>query len=107
MQDVFDRRNAADGFLGENAQFQRERACEPSIEIYGAAAHAGDDASVLDPFAFELNQDDRLLRAEEIGHHADNFEVEFFDLIAGKNRVGVALHAGAHLAQGDGFVGLR
>jgi hypothetical protein len=106
MQNVFDRRDAADGFLGENAEFQRQRSSQFSIQIDRAAAHAGDDAGVLDFFAFELHQNNGLLRAQKIRHDADDFEVELFDLIAGENCEGVALHAWADLAERQNVGGL-
>jgi len=40
-----------------------------------------------------LHEDDGLLRAQEIGHDAQDFEVEFFNLVTGKNGVSIALHA--------------
>ena len=98
MQNVFDGGDAADRFLREDAELQGESACEFAVEIDGAAAHASDDAGVLDFRTLEFDQNDGLLGAEEIGHHADDFEVELFDLVAGEDRVGVALHARSDLA---------
>src|SRR5215510_6319704 len=47
--------------------------------------------------SFELHQNDRLLGAQEVGHDADHFQVELLNLVARKDRVGVALHARTHL----------
>ena len=52
MQDVFDGRDAGDGFLGEDAELQGKRAGQLAVEIDGAAAHARHDAGVLDFRAF-------------------------------------------------------
>ena len=52
---------------------------------------------MLDFRPFELHQDDGLFGPQEIRHHADDFEVELFDLVAGKDGVSVALHARTHL----------
>src|SRR5690349_20997657 len=106
-KDVFDRRDTADGLLGEDPELKGKGASEFAFEIDGAAAHAGDDSRVLDFRAFELDEDDGLLGAEEIGHDADHFEIEFFDLVAGEDGVGIALHAGADLAEGQDFCGGR
>ena len=46
-------------------------------------------------------------RSEEIGHDADDFEVEFFDLVAGEDGVGVAVHARPNLAKRKDFGGGR
>jgi hypothetical protein len=62
---------------------------------------------VLDLGALELDQNDRLLGAEKIGHYADDFEVELFDLVSGKDREGIALHAGADLIQRENLIGIR
>jgi len=53
-----------------------------------------------------LNQDYRLLWAEEIGHYPDDFEVELFNLVAGENRIGIALHSGTNLIDWKGFIRL-
>src|SRR6202790_3512309 len=106
-ENVLDGRDPCDGFLGEYAEFEGERAGKFAFDIDGAAAHAGDDAGVLDFGAFELDEDDGLARAEEIGHYADDFEVELFDLIAGEDGVGVTLHARLDLADRDDFGELR
>jgi hypothetical protein len=105
-EDVFDWGYAGDGLFGENAELQGESAREFSFEVDGAAAHAGDDAGVLHLRAFELDKDDGLLRPKEIGHDADDFEVELFNLVASKNGAGVALHAGADLVKREDFAGI-
>jgi hypothetical protein len=105
IQDCFDGGDASNGFLGEDAQFQRESACKFAIEVDGAAAHAGDDTSVLDFGAFELDEDDGLLRTEKVVQDAEDFEIEFFDLIAREDGVGVTLHARADLAEWEDFAG--
>ena len=64
---VFDRGDAGDGFFGEDAQFQGERAGEFAVEVDGAAAHAGDHAGVFDFWAFELHQDDGLRGPRKLG----------------------------------------
>src|SRR5690242_6491843 len=104
-KDVFDRRDTADGFLGEDPELKGKGASEFAFEIDGAAAHAGYDAGVLDFGAFQLDEDDGLLGAEKVGHDADHFEIEFFDLVTGEDGVGVALHARADLAEGQDFRG--
>jgi len=105
--DVFDGRYARDGIFGEDAEFEGERAREFAIQIDGAAAHARDDASALDLGAFELNEDDRLARPKEIGHHPDDFEIELFNLVAGEDRVRVALHPGSNLVERKNLIRLR
>ena len=62
---------------------------------------------MLDFWPLELDKNDGLARSEKIGHDADNFEVEFFDLVAGEDRVGVALHAWPNLAKRNDFSGGR
>jgi hypothetical protein len=53
-----------------------------------------------------LNEDYRLLRAEEIGHYSDDFEVELFDLVASEDCVGIALHSRPNLIDGKSFTRL-
>lgn len=101
LQYVGDGCDAGDGLLGEHAEFQRKRAGEFAIEIYGAAAHAGDDAGVLDLGALQLDENDGLLGAEKIGQDAQDFEIKFFDLVAGEDGVGVALHSGVNVGKGN------
>ena len=102
-QDVLDGCDAGKGLFGEDTELERQRTGELAFEIDGAAAHAGDDASVLHLGAFELDEDDGLLRAEKIVEDAEDFEIEFFDLVAGEDGVGVALHAGADLIERQDF----
>ena len=105
MQNIFDRRYAGKRLFGEDAELKRECASELSFEVHGTAAHARDNPGVLDLGAFELDENDGLPRAEKIGHDPDNFEVEFLDLIAGKDGVGVTLHPRANLAERENFAG--
>src|ERR1700733_8001905 len=107
MEDVFDRRAACNRFLGEYAKFQRKGARELALEIDRAATHARDYSGVFDFRAFEFDQDDGLARTEEVRHYADDFEVELLDLVAGEDRVGIAMHSRLDLAEGQDFVGLR
>ncbi len=104
--DIFDWRYARDGIFGEDAELKGERAREFAVQIDGAAAHAGDDASALDFRTFELDQDNGLARPKEIGHHPDDFEIELFNLIAGEDRISVALHAGSNLVERKNLIGL-
>ncbi len=99
VQDVLNGRDPGDGFFGEDAQLQRKGPGKFAVEIDGAAAHSGDHACVLNLGPFQLNQNDGLLRAQEIVQNSDDFQVELFYLIPGKDRVGVTLHSGAHLAE--------
>ena len=103
IEDGFDGGDAGNGLFGEDTQLERKCARELTIEIHGAAAHARDDAGVLGLRAFELDEDDRLLRAEKIIEDAEDFKIEFFDLVPREDGVGVALHAGADLAEGQDF----
>ena len=104
--DVCDRSYAGDGVLRENTELERQRASKLAVEINRAAAHSCDYAGTLDFCALELNEDYRLLRAEEIGHYSDNFKIEFFNLVAGENRIRVALHSGPNLIDGKSFTRL-
>ena len=55
---------------------------------------------------FEFDQNDGLPRPQEIGHHADDFQVEFLDLVTGENGVRIALHSRSHLAKRQDLVRL-
>jgi hypothetical protein len=107
MNDVLDRSYAPDRFFRENAELEGESAGELAFKIDWATAHAGDYAGVLNFGTFELDENNGLLGAEEIGHDADDFEVELFDLVAGENGVGIALHAGANFIERKDFGGGR
>ncbi len=107
MNDVFDGSYTADGFFREDSELEGKSAGEFSFEIDRAAAHARDDAGVLDFWPFELNENDGLARPEKIGHDADDFEVEFFDLVASEDGVSVTLHARVDLAEGKDLGGGR
>jgi hypothetical protein len=54
-----------------------------------------------------LHKNDGLLRPEEIRHNADHFEIEFLYLVAGEDRVGVALHPRPDLVERKDLVRLR
>ena len=58
---------------------------------------------MLDFVAVQLHQDDRLPRAQEIRKDADDFQVKFFDLVAGKNRIGLPLHSRLDLIERQDF----
>src|SRR5207247_1596169 len=103
LQDVLDGRDARDRILREDAEPQRKGPGKFSFEIDGAAAHARDDAGALDLWSQKLNQNDGLFRAEEIRHDADNFEVEFLNLVTGKDGVRVAPHPGPNFTQRKNF----
>ena len=103
IQDVLNRRDPGDGLLGKDAELQGERSGKFAIEINRTAAHAGNDAGMLDFGALELNKNDGLLGPEEIFQHSNDFEVEFFDLVTGEDGIGIALHTGLNLAKGKGF----
>ena len=60
---------------------------------------------MLDFGALQLDEDDGLLGAEKIIEDAQNFKVELFDLVAGKDSVCVALHSRVDLAEGKDFFG--
>src|SRR5882724_12110749 len=105
MQDIFDRGDARDGFFGKDPEFKRECARELAVQVDGTPTHAGNYAGMLNLWAFKLNQDYGLARAEEIGHDTNDFEVEFFYLVSGEDGVGVAVHPGLNLAQREDFVG--
>ena len=105
--DVSDGCYAGDGVFRENAELQRKCASKLAVEIDRAATHSRDHAGALDFGPFELNKNYGLLRAEEIGHYPDDFEIELFDLVAGENCVRVALHAGSNLIQWKNFIRLR
>jgi len=105
MNDVLDRSHAADGFFCENAQLEGQSAGKSAFEINRAAAHASDNAGMLNFGPFELDKNDGLSGSKEIGHDADDFQVELFDLVAGEDGVGVALHAWSNLAKWNDFRG--
>src|SRR5580700_3462930 len=98
MNDVLDGGDAADRFLGEDAEFERKRPGKFAFEIDRATAHPRHNPGVLHFWPFELHENDGLAGAQKIGHDADYFEVEFLDLVAGEYRIGIALHAGTNLA---------
>jgi hypothetical protein len=107
MDNVLDGSHTGNGIFGEDTELQRKGTGELAIKVDGAAAHSRDDAGAFDLGAFELNKDDGLARPEEIGHHADHFEVELLYLVARENRVGIALHAGANLVEWKSLIRLR
>src|SRR6267378_4214598 len=88
--DICDGSYARNGILRENTELQRKGARKLAVEINRAAAHSCDHAGALDFGPFELNEDYRLLRAEEIGHYSDDFEIKPFHLVASENRIRVA-----------------
>ena len=99
IQNVLDWSHARNRFLCEDAQGQGKRPGKLAVEINWAAAHASDDAGMFDFGAFQLNEDDGLFGAHEIVQHAEDFQVEFLNLVPGKDGIGVALHAGPDLAK--------
>ncbi len=99
------RRYASDRLFCEHSELQRERSGQFAFEVHRASAHARDDSSVLNLFALELHQNDRFPGSHKIVQHPDHHEIKPLDLVAGKNRVGIALHAGANVANRYRFRG--
>ena len=87
------------GSLVKMPNFKRERAGQLAVDVDGTAAHARNDAGVLHLGPVQLDQDDRLLRPHQIGQDANHGQIEFFDLVARKDGVGHAGHAGFHLVE--------
>lgn len=108
MDDVFDWRYTGDGIFGENGgELEGKSAGEFAVEIDGAAAHSGNDAGAFDLGTFQLDKNDGLPRSKEIGHHADDFQIEFLYLVTGEYGERISLHAGSNLVEGENFIGLR
>ncbi len=99
IKHVLDGSDAGEGFLGKNAELQGKRSGKLSFEVDGTAAHSRDHAGMFDFRALEFHEDDGLFGSQEIGEDADDFEVELFDLVAGKDRVGIPFHAGLDLIE--------
>src|SRR5580698_3582013 len=109
-QHIFDRRHSANRFLGENAQLQRKRSGQFPVEIHRAAAHPGHHSAVLRFFPQQLHQNHVLLRPQRVFQYSDHHQIHFFDRVALKNRVHLALHSGFDVFQrksSPGIVGLH
>src|SRR6266478_5051715 len=104
VQHILDGSDPGDGLFGEDAQFQRQGASKFAVELDRAPAHSRNHAGVFDFWTLLLYQDDGLPEAKTISLHADVLVYDLFHLIAGKDRIGIALHARAHLAEGKEFV---
>ena len=94
-QHVLDGANARDGVLGER-EGHGDGADEFAIDIDRAAAHALHDAGVFQRAAREAREDQRFLGAD-VFEHAEDFDIEVGDLVAGKDGASDAVHAGADL----------
>ena len=76
--------NTADGVFGEGKR-HGDRAHQPAADIDRAAAHALHDPGMFERPAGEPRQDQGLLGPGVI-EHAQDFDLEFVDLVAGKHR---------------------
>jgi hypothetical protein len=54
-----------------------------------------------------LDKDDGLPWSEEVGHHADHFQIKLLYLVARKYGVGITLHSSANLVERKDLIGLR
>ncbi len=95
-----DRCHAADCFFREGAELQRQRACELSVEIDRAAAHARDHPLCC-TYRPAAGRESRPASVPERFADAEHDEIDLFDLSPSKDRVSHALHAGLDLADGD------
>ena len=101
---VLDGPDAGDGVLGER-EGHGDGAGQFAIDIDGAAAHALHDAGMFERAAGEPGQDEGFLGAE-IVEHAEDFDLEFVDAVAGEDGAAGAAHAGSDVLQGKKEAGL-
>ena len=94
--------HAGNGLFRELANAERDRAGQLSIEINGAAAHAGDYPGVVSLRATKPHQDDVTFGAIGIFEHAKDFNIHGLGLSTLKNGVSHALHPDMNLGDGNG-----
>ena len=99
------RRDAGKGFLRKRAQRVRHGACQTPVDVNRAAAHPGDHARVGQRPAFEPGQNEIAPRADDIPQHAEDVDLELFDLVALPHREAGRFHSRFDLI--DGVVGGR
>ena len=78
-----------------------EGAGEASVDVEGAAAHAGDGAHVLDAGIGEFAKDHRFTGAEGVVDDTGDFDGEGLGFGAGEDGPDFADHAGAEFVEGE------
>ena len=91
------RRDPGYRFLGERSQRVGHGADQLAVEVHRAAAHSGDNACLGKRPTFELREDEIAARSNDVAKHADDVNVEFFDLVALPHGVTRGHHSGFDL----------
>ena len=91
----FDGLDAGDRFFRE-WESEGNSAEQFAVDIYGATAHTLHDAGLSKRTAAESGENDALLWTEII-EHAEDFDLELFNLLAVKDGPADAVHAGADI----------
>ena len=89
---VFDGADPGDGFFGEG-EAKGHGAHQFAIDINGTAAHSLHHPGLLERAAGEPRENDGLARPHVV-EHAEDFHLELFDAISGKNGASGAVHTG-------------
>ena len=112
VQHMAYRRDAADGFHRKQPEAVRQSADKFTVDIDRAAAHARDDAGIVDIGTRDPHHDDIVIRVELVPDDTDHFDFEGIDPGILKDREAVSAHARLHVvdihehgmfARGPGF----
>ena len=99
LEHLLDGSDAGDRILGELADAVAESADQLAVDVDGAAAHAGDDASVLRLFAVQASEDHVLAGADGILQHAKDFDVHGFGRYALEDGVSDAAESAVNFSK--------
>jgi len=101
------RRDARERLFRERAEGVRHGTCQPAVDVHRASAHAGNNAGLGQRSAFEPGQNQIAPRSNHVPEHAENVNLELFDLAALPNGEPGGFHAGLDLIDGEVGAGRR
>ena len=101
---LLDRLDAGDRLLGIG-KTQRNRSGQLAVDVNGAAAHALQDADLLEGAAAESRQDNGLLWGD-VWEHAEDLDLELFDAVPLENRSPDAVHPRTNIPEGEELLSL-
>ena len=92
-----DRGDSGNRLRGELTQRIRDSADEPSVDIYGASAHACDDAGPGQRSSLKTRKNQVAARADDVAEYANDVGLKLVEAVAFEHRFADADHAGPQL----------
>ena len=103
---LLDGRDASDGLFGELADAVGQSAQQLAVNVYGAAAHAGDHSAVLGFRSVQAGEDHVLAGTDGVVEHAQYLHLHDFGLGALEDGPCDRMHAGPDIGERENCRGV-